>query len=137
MRLLFLALLLFIFQFLLGQDILDKKVSVSFKKQSIEKCIIKLEKVSGVSFSYSSKQIHNSDKVVTASFDKKRIGQVLDNIILSTKFQYKVIGNQITIYELKNTTDMVVLSGYMRDSHSREEIVGGRIYFPDLKIGCC
>ena len=119
-----------------SQGLLDKEVTIKFNKLNLEKSISLLEKVSTVNFSYNSKQIQQIDKQITQTFTKTSVRKVLDFLLMNTKLVYKEIGQQITIYELKNTSSTVVLSGYIREKKSGEELVGARIYFPEHGIGC-
>lgn len=119
-----------------SQSLLDKEVTIKFNKLNLEKSIGLLEKVSAVNFSYNSKQIQQIDKQINQDFTKTSVRKVLDFLLMNTKLVYKEIGQQVTIYELKSTNTSVVLSGYIRQKKSGEELVGARIYFPEHGIGC-
>ncbi len=136
MRILLLGLCILISPFVYGQALLDKEVTVQFKKSNLEKCLNQLEKASGISFSYNSRQIHAVEKKITLSFEKKPLAQVLDKLLAETKLQYKEIGSQITIYALNSTSEVVVISGHIQDKISGEELIGARIVFPEHGIGC-
>lgn len=132
---------LFLFFLLLSlqaqsQSILDQKVSIQFNGDRIEKCLVQLEKQTGITFSYNSKQLSSADKKHSGDYTEIRLGRILDDVLSGTSFTYKEIGGQITVFELKESQTEVVISGYIRDAASKEEIVGARIYFPDLGKGC-
>ena len=136
MRLLVLVAFLYSIQSVTGQELLNQPISISFNALTVEKCLTKIQQVSGVSFSYNSKQIAAVETRITASFKEEPLKNVLDRIFQNTAFAYKEIGNQVTIYEIKASGETVVLTGYVRNASSREEIAGAKIYFPQLAIGC-
>ena len=119
-----------------AQNLVDTKVSVSFKNYSIHHCIKTIERVSGLSFSYNLNAIRHESATVTASFEQETVGAVLDEIFKNTALEYKEIAGQVTIYVNINKRNAVSLSGYIVDKSSREKIVGARLYFPDIKTGC-
>lgn len=136
MRQLLFALCFLISPIVISQELLDKEVTVKFKKANLEKCLNLLEKASGISFSYNSRQIHAINKKINIAFDKKPLAQILDNLLAETQLKYKEIGNQITIYALNTTNQVVVISGHIQDNNSGEELIGARVYFPEHGIGC-
>ena len=136
MRQLFIALLTCWVHVLYGQMSLEQRVSVQFRDYSVEKCLRIIEKKTGHSFSYNSKQLHSIDKKVSGDFSNTELSVILDHIFKETSFKFKEIGNQVTIYELKASEGNVVISGYVRDRESSEELVGARIYFPAYQVGC-
>jgi len=130
------ALLLFLSPFVYGQSLLDKKITVKFSNYPIEKCLNHIQKNSGITFSYNSKQIGNSKKKIKKSFENEPLRIILDYVLFDTKLHYKEIGSQITIYELNSSAETFVISGYVQDKNSGENLVGARVYFPDYSIGC-
>ncbi len=136
MRLLVLVAFLLAAHTITGQTLLTKTVTVSFKEQSLEKCLEKLSQVSGVDFSYNSKQISEVEKKVSATFKDESLETILSALFQNTNLAFKEIGGQITIYETAKAAEVTTLSGYVRNAKSKEEIVGAKIYFPELKTGC-
>lgn len=120
-----------------AQDILTTPVTVTFNNLSVEKCIQKVEQSSTISFSYNSKEVAEIEKKITASFKDQPLEQVLKTIFQGTNFAFKEIGGQITVYKsVPKSGEKITLSGYVRVAGSREEIIGARVYFADLGIGC-
>lgn len=119
-----------------GQSLLDQKISVKFSNFSVERALRLIEKKTSNSFSYNSKQLKQLDKRVDGDYKDTDLSRILDDIFQSTPFKFKEIGQQITIYELSASEGNVVISGYIRDKDSKEELAGSRIYFPEHKIGC-
>lgn len=120
----------------IGQALLDQKISVSFTNSDLSKAISQVESLSGHNFSFNSKQLNQVDKRYTKKFSQASLKQVLDYLFANTSLQYKEIGGQISIYPVVATTGTIVLSGFVRDKASKEELIGARLYFPDLGIGC-
>lgn len=136
MRQLLLVLFVLLGSISIGQGILDQPISIKFNHQEIEKCLIQLEKKSGVRFSYNSKNLHPYKTDTKLKFEQKALHLVLDQLFLNTRLNYKEIGDQITVYELTSTEETAVISGFIRAKNSGEEIVGARIYFPEHNVGC-
>ncbi|MFT4601184.1 MAG: hypothetical protein ACI857_001362 [Arenicella sp.] len=134
---------LFIFLFvqfavisLYGQSNLERKVTVSFDDIPLEKCLHQIEKVADISFSYNSKELSSIDRIVKKSFQNESIANILEFLFGSTTLNYKEIGGQISLYNSNVEKQKFVISGYIRDAESKEELIGARIYFPSLSIGC-
>lgn len=119
-----------------AQEVLDTPISVKFNKLSLDKCLIKIEQVSDVDFSYNSKQLATNSKLITAEYNAKPLAIILTEIFHGTSFKFKVIGGQVTVFESVQNESTIVLSGYVRQQESKEEIPGARIYFPNLQLGC-
>ncbi|MBN4072420.1 TonB-dependent receptor [Crocinitomix catalasitica] len=118
-----------------AQTLLERKISISFKNQSVDKCLRGIEKKTKNAFSYNSRQIHHADKKVSGDFNQQPISVILDEILKGTSITYKEIGRQITIYEISSDEESAVLSGYIRDNESGEELIGAKIFFPEHKVG--
>ncbi|MCG8576941.1 MAG: TonB-dependent receptor [Flavobacteriales bacterium] len=121
---------------LFAQSLLEQRISVSFKKASVEKCLRLIEKETKKPFSYNSRQIHHISKKLTKSYENVALSEILDDIFHETAIQYKEIGKQITIYEVQSSSGTAVLSGYIRDSESGEELIGAKMAFPEHGVGC-
>jgi hypothetical protein len=129
-------LFLFICSYSFGQDILDKPISVNLQNCSLDRAISLIGNQNKIHFSYNSKQIKKVDKLITQSFKDVRLQEILDYILKDTPIKYKEIGHQITLYTLSNTSEKAIISGYIREAKSQEEIVGAKIYFPEYGVGC-
>ncbi len=136
MRLFFLVSLLMLAPFLSAQQLLDQEVSVAFNQLTIERSLNLLERTAGVNFSYNSTQINSIEKKITTTFEQTPIRTILDYLFSGTALLYKELGSQITVYKINSTSEKVVLSGYIRERHSGEELIGARIAFPEYGVGC-
>ena len=119
-----------------GQSALDRTTSITFKNKSLQGCLVQLGSSTGINFSYNSKILHNTGKKVSDTFTEKKISEILDQLFMGTPLAYKEIGGQISIYEDNAAGEFYTLSGYVRNKSSKEEIVGARLYFPNLGTGC-
>jgi len=136
MRLSLLVLTVFFTLALSGQNLLDKKISVSFNNQNVFKCVNKIESVSQIPFSYNANVLKSESKTITQSFTNESIKHILNQIFAQTQLRYKQIGNQITIYKANNHKQLVKLSGYIVNAQSQEKIIGARLFFKEVGQGC-
>lgn len=121
----------------LTQGILTKKINVKFKNQSIYHCLKEIESNSSISFSYNLNDIKQEKKRVTQSFKNQSLRTVLSEVLSETQLQFKEVANQITIYTHRpKTNNKLSLSGFLLDKQSKEKLIGARLYFPSLNIGC-
>lgn len=80
-----------------GQEILDKKVSLSVDNLEISKVLSKVQKQTGVKFLYSSNTIHAERKISFSAIDKK-LGDFITEIIIPLSIGYKVMDEQILLF---------------------------------------
>lgn len=120
-----------------SQSLLDKKVSVKFKKESIYHCLREIEAQSSITFSYNFATIKKENKLITSSFINQPLLIILSEILKETSLQFKEVANQITIYSSKNeTSKKLSLSGFLLDKQSQEKLIGAKIYIPEINAGC-
>jgi TonB-linked SusC/RagA family outer membrane protein len=80
-----------------GQQVLKKRLSVSFKNQRLSKALDEIARVSGVKFTYNG-SIAKSTLKVSAASSNGEIGPLLDKLLLGTNYSYEVIDDEIFIY---------------------------------------
>lgn len=85
----------------LAQNQLNRTISVTFREEPLEQVMEKLEKMTGVSFIYS-REIINSFRTVSFKAQKKKLGDVLDEILEPLSLQYQVEENRIIIRKARN-----------------------------------
>ncbi|TDE15584.1 TonB-dependent receptor [Dyadobacter psychrotolerans] len=78
------------------QDVMMALVTVNAQNQRFEKVLTILEKQSGARIVYSSKRI-NVQQIVTISATKRRLDQVLDELLDPLKLSYRLVGGQIVL----------------------------------------
>jgi TonB-linked SusC/RagA family outer membrane protein len=80
-----------------GQEVLKKRLSISFKNERLSKALDEIAKASGVKFTYNGSIAKSTVKVSAASVNDG-IGMLLDKLLLGTAYSYEVIDDEIFIY---------------------------------------
>jgi TonB-linked SusC/RagA family outer membrane protein len=80
-----------------GQEVLKKRLSISFKNQRLSTALDDIAKASGVKFTYNGSIAKSTIKVSAASANGE-IGLLLDKLLLGTSYSYEVIDDEIFIY---------------------------------------
>ncbi|MEO5891533.1 MAG: SusC/RagA family TonB-linked outer membrane protein [Ferruginibacter sp.] len=80
-----------------GQEILDKKISISVENLEISKILSKVKKQTGVKFLYSS-NIIQADRKISFSVVDKKLGAFINEIIRPLSIDYKVVNDQILLF---------------------------------------
>lgn len=80
---------------ILGQDLLDQKVSVSARSVPVQRVLNSIAEQAKISFSYSS-ELFRQDSLVTLTMDRVPVMKAL-TAIFGDRYQYKQIGNFVVI----------------------------------------
>lgn len=88
-----------------GQDLLEKKISLQAKDETLKSVLSLIEKTADVRFMYSSNLIPTERKV-TVSVDRERLGSVLEKILSPHQLNYQTSGQHIIIGRKKNTSSI-------------------------------
>ncbi|MEO8764259.1 MAG: TonB-dependent receptor [Ginsengibacter sp.] len=80
-----------------GQEILDKKITISVQDLELSKVISKVQNLTGVNFLYSPNTISAERKISFSVIDKK-LGVFIDEFIRPLSIDYKVMGEQILLF---------------------------------------
>ncbi len=115
-------------------NVLKKQVTVSFKNITLPKAIDKLEKVAGVSFAYSNK-IYSYKSKINKKYKNKTVKFILDDLLKGKKLGYKLIGDKITIYNLKAKKKNGSVSGYIFDAETGDALIGCTVFSRDNLTG--
>ncbi len=95
--------LAFIFTFSLyaketsGQEILDKKISMSAKNMQLRKIISKLQDQTGVKFLYSPNTIR-ADRKISLVVTDKTLGVFINEFIRPLAIDYKIVDDQVLLF---------------------------------------
>jgi hypothetical protein len=82
-----------------GQDsIFDYRLNISLNNYSVYDILKVIEKEINYNFSYNSSLI-DADRVISVNMRNKTLREVLDKIVDNKSFNYRVIDNNIVIYE--------------------------------------
>ncbi|MEI7736742.1 MAG: SusC/RagA family TonB-linked outer membrane protein, partial [Ferruginibacter sp.] len=87
-----------------GQEILDKKISISADNLEISKVLSIVQKQTGVNFLYSSNSIQAYRKISFAAIDK-RLGEFISEVIAPLSICYKIVGTQILLFPISEKTN--------------------------------
>ncbi len=87
------------------QDLLERKVSIQAQGESLKTVLNLIEKEVDAHFMYSSNLIP-TDKKVSISVKKERLGSVLEKILTPNQLTYQISGQQIVISRNKKATSM-------------------------------
>jgi hypothetical protein len=107
------------------QELLQKKVSLSLKNQTLEQAIEELKKSTGFNFSYSSNFL--PFQKLSIEIKEKSLEETLNKLFEGTNLSYQVMGNQIVISRKKGKA---TISGYIKDAESGEALIGAAVYDP-------
>jgi len=94
-----------------GQELLDRKISISIKNETAKSVLTKIEKMAALKFTYQARVIRNI-KNISGNFAEIKVGDLLDQIF-NTSVTYEVVGNQIILSS--------IISGESVDSLSTTE----------------
>lgn len=79
------------------QEYLNVRITYNAQNVPLEKALKDIEKQTSIRFTFNSAIINENEKI-TISIQNKTLKEVLP-LLLKTKYDYKLIGNQILIYE--------------------------------------
>lgn len=95
-------------QYIAAQNaLLDKKVTISFKNETLTVVITKIEEQTNCSFSYTA-SIFKTNRLVTKNYVNEPLREVLNDLFVKNQIYYRVRGNTI---HLQNNTEKVQVSG--------------------------
>jgi outer membrane receptor protein involved in Fe transport len=85
------------------KTILDSQLSISFNNHTLRDAFNEIEKVSGISIAYNN-GLKSLDSKVSKSFKNTSIGEILNELIRKQNLGYKLIDDQIAVFEIPETT---------------------------------
>jgi len=103
-----------------GQEILNKRVSISISNMKLKEVLHKIESFTDVKFVFSSKMVDVSKKLSLTVVDK-RLGDLLNQLLIPNSISYRVLDGQIVLYTKDETITgspdgAVPISGRVIDS---------------------
>lgn len=102
----------------------EKNYSVNFKGITLTHALDSLEQLSGYRFFFSGSKLQG-DKIVYQEFSQATLEEIIHALIPQKNLQIKREGNKVIIL-LKNMPSLV-LSGYVREKGSLENLIGVNI----------
>lgn len=96
-----------------AQDVLSRKINVSFKEKSIEEVIKYLQNYEGVGFSYSRNLI-NLDKKISGHYKNMELKLVLDDIFDQSDVIYRYKAGMIILQPKPQNVDKLMITGTIK-----------------------
>ncbi|MEM1134963.1 MAG: TonB-dependent receptor [Bacteroidota bacterium] len=108
----------------LGQVQLNQTLSLPENNMSLEEVLAKIEESLTVEFSFVANDIDYTKKINPLSYAtlEEHLKQILGN-----NFEFKVKGQKILIRKKGESSNQIVISGYIRDAETGEELIGATI----------
>lgn len=88
-----------------GQEILEKKVTIQAKAESLKKVLSLIEKTADVRFMYSS-SIIPTEKKITLSVENEKLSSVLEKVLSRNQLNYEISGQHIVISKKKTNVSL-------------------------------
>jgi hypothetical protein len=137
-RLLFATILLFISSSLYSQPNLDKKITLQLNDVTLAQVLAQLSVKSGVQFSYNPKKI-DANRTVSFQVTEKTTSEILAYLAERFELNYSFVEGQVILKPAKRVeiqvTQVVTLSGYIKDAATGEALIGATIYIKSLNAG--
>jgi outer membrane receptor for ferrienterochelin and colicin len=108
-------------------NVLEKRISITFNGLTLQKALDKLAQETDIPVAYNSK-INILNEKVNKQYKNKSLIYILDDLLLNKDLNYKLIGNKITIYNVKNRKTNISISGYIYDAQTGEALIGCNVY---------
>ncbi|MBO7594072.1 MAG: DUF4974 domain-containing protein, partial [Salinivirgaceae bacterium] len=102
-------------------DILGKTVSINTNNKTLKQILTEIESKSGVQFSYSDNLLPKQKYSKVDPQPNLRL--LLDKILKPNNIDYRLIDNQIVLFETVRETGFYYLSGFLNDQKSSENII--------------
>ncbi|MEM6723143.1 MAG: TonB-dependent receptor [Bacteroidota bacterium] len=115
-----------------GQEVLEQTVRLPYQQTSLRNALERIEQQTGVNFSYNGALIPDEEMITLSSKDKP-LGLLLDEIFLERGIQYKLLGDNLVLYEQSfEDRKFFTITGYIRDAKTLEGLPGAHIYNRDF-----
>ena len=133
--------ILLLFVGLMTMAQVNHQINIGPSNSTLEKLLEEITDKSGYYFSYNPDQI-NPLQVVSFKIQDATIHQVLDHLSSILGIKYTVVQNQIILNQLEEVgqaapqkIEYFVLSGYVTDAASGEDLIGATVYNQATQIG--
>src|SRR5882757_908196 len=80
-----------------GQEILNKKITLSIDRQGIRNILSQIEKKAGVRFAYMSETITFGNKKISFEANNEKLGDILRRVLKPLDVSFEVTGRQIIL----------------------------------------
>lgn len=117
-----------------GQTLLKKNISLERKEGSVAEFLDDLNKIPGITISYSNRVV-NLSKTVQAKGDEKTLGDYLQTILQGQRVKFVEQQEKIFLVPDEKTKEKYTISGYITDQKNGERMIGASVYIPSLQGG--
>lgn len=117
-----------------GQTLLKKIISLERKEGSVAEFLDDLNKVPGITISYSSRVV-NGTKEVHLKGNEKNLGDFLQTILQGQAVRFVEQQDKIFLLLDEKQKNRYTISGYITDKKSGERMIGASIFIPALQGG--
>lgn len=117
-----------------GQEILDKKVTIAFKNESLFDALERIRRVAGVQFFYATNIIHPQDKV-TVPAKTSTLGELLSEILDPYQLNYVVADNNKVVIRKDRVQISLITGSNMELSAFRGELTQKNIEINGRVVG--
>ncbi|MDA3927805.1 MAG: TonB-dependent receptor [Prolixibacteraceae bacterium] len=111
------------------ENILQTKISIELKNETIKSALKNIEKEANVSFTYSNFKALNHK--ANRTFKDQPLKAVLETLLKDTNLSFKVIAGKVSIFEKeekKHGNKRATIHGYISDAESGERLVNAAVY---------
>jgi len=128
------VLLMLTVNFCIAQNnILNTKVDINTSDKTLKQILSEIEKQSGIRFSYSDNLLPKT--LFNKIESQPTLKQFLNNLLHPINIDYKIVKEQIVLFESAREIEYFNLSGFVRDQKNSENIINGAVYTNDVGIG--
>lgn len=122
-----------------AQQLLETRVTVDFKSETLPRVLNVLAEKTGVSFSYNPKRF-SSSQPINYRAERKTLHEVLDDLAVIVGMKYSLVENQIVLKPENKPGEeggnrAYTLSGSIRDAASGEALIGATVYIAAIQVG--
>lgn len=113
---------------------LQQRISLKLEGASLPEAFALIRQASGLSFTYGAEYI--PEVRLDKDFERARLGKILDELLHGLPLAYKLEGAHLVVYPLKEEPpQQFILSGYIRDALSGEELIGCYVLEHGMQAG--
>ncbi len=121
------------------ESILDKKISIKSKNETISTILSKIEKDNHFYFSYSNNSIP-ADSMVSIKVRKKPLRDILNELLNENDYEFIIVENQVIVKKreggrLIDPNKKYILSGFINDNNNGEPVIGASVFVSEIRNG--
>ena len=116
-----------------AQGLLDKKLSISLKRTTLEDALYTLMDEAHVNLTFSNDLI--PEKTISLNLKDQSLKVVLSTLLRGTGLGYQLVGNQVVLHRsvLPKKKQKFTISGFLEDAETGERLIGASVW--DLDTG--